>query len=109
MTDIRSAAERHEEGCPEPASVVAFSESIRSRLPFSFSTSMGVDISVLYRRARDPITKHTNAFDFNFDGVAGLHRLRVTRCARVNDVARNQSHELTDVADDHFHWKDKIL
>ena len=50
ITDIISAAERHDDGCPEPASVVAFSERMRRRLPFSLSVSIDVGIRELYRR-----------------------------------------------------------
>jgi hypothetical protein len=50
ITDIKSAADKQDDGWPEPASVVAFSESIRRRLPFSLSESMDVGIFyILYR------------------------------------------------------------
>src|SRR5215470_20407148 len=48
MTDMRSADDKHEDGCPEPASVVAFSESIRSLRPFSLSASIDVAIHFHY-------------------------------------------------------------
>src|SRR5207249_5981563 len=51
MTETRSAADKQDEGWPEPASVVAFRERILSLLPFSFNLSMIVGISfILYRR-----------------------------------------------------------
>src|SRR5262249_34052668 len=48
MTDMRSAADILDVGCPDPASVVAFSESMRSLRPFSLSASIDVVIHLYY-------------------------------------------------------------
>src|SRR2546421_7975454 len=92
MTDMRSAADRHDDGWPEPASVVAFSESIRSRLPFSLSASIDVGIFLLYRSARNAIAKHADAFNFDFNDVVGLHGFGIARSAGINNVARSKRH-----------------
>ena len=44
ITDMRSAADRQDDGCPEPASVVALSEWMRRRLPFSLRVSIDMGI-----------------------------------------------------------------
>src|SRR2546429_3291078 len=56
ITDMRSAADKQDDGWPEPASVVAFKERILSRLPFSFNVSMAVGICfILCRRLLLPL------------------------------------------------------
>src|SRR5438093_7386326 len=62
MTDMRSAADKQDDGWPEPASVVAFKERILSRLPFSFNASIATGICfILYRHLPSPLLQQDYA------------------------------------------------
>src|SRR5438105_897277 len=108
MTEVRSAADKQDEGWPEPAAVVASNEWMRSRRPFSFSASINVGIYGLYRRSRYGITKHSHTFDFNLDNIPGHHGFRDARSPRVNDVAGQERHISADIAEDLVDRKNQI-
>ena len=51
------------------------------------------------RRFHNRIAEHADAFDFNLDHIARVHRLRCAGSTRIDDVARHQRHKLADIAD----------
>src|SRR5947209_1741151 len=120
MTEVTSAADKHDDGWPEPASVVAFSERMRRRLPFSLSVSIDVGIcfnfipldeSGLIHRicgAFNPVAYHADTFDLDFHNFSRLHGLRRSRRPCVNDITGEQCHELTDVTDHDIDGKNKL-